>query len=122
MAGVTASGVPLVFGIPEPRTGELQAIVALLLVAAACAGFMVVFLHRPNRPFGLSIASAFGRAPPAPVLYPEYRVDTKGWTLDLLKKLEWRRFEELCAAYFGVLGFAARTTRVAAAGGAAIDL
>jgi restriction system protein len=27
------------------------------------------------------------------------------WTPELLKRLEWRRFEELCAAYFKALGF-----------------
>jgi restriction system protein len=27
------------------------------------------------------------------------------WTPELLKRLEWRRFEELCAAYFEALGF-----------------
>jgi restriction system protein len=35
------------------------------------------------------------------------RVDTAQWTPELLKKLEWRRFEELCAAYFEALGFRA---------------
>ncbi len=33
------------------------------------------------------------------------RFDTESWTLDLLRHLEWRRFEELCAAYFEALGF-----------------
>ena len=31
-------------------------------------------------------------------------VDTAQWTPALLKRLEWRRFEELCAAYFEALG------------------
>ena len=31
--------------------------------------------------------------------------DTAEWTPELLKRLEWRRFEELCAAYFEALGF-----------------
>src|ERR1700704_4523742 len=33
------------------------------------------------------------------------KVDTRKWTPQLLKQLEWRRFEELCAAYFEALGF-----------------
>lgn len=33
------------------------------------------------------------------------RLDTAQWTPELLKRLEWRRFEELCAAYFETLGF-----------------
>ena len=34
------------------------------------------------------------------------RFDTGKWTLELLKQLEWRRFEELCTAYFEALGTA----------------
>ena len=37
------------------------------------------------------------------------KFDTRKWTPALLKHLEWRRFEELCAAYFEALGF---TTRI----------
>jgi restriction system protein len=36
------------------------------------------------------------------------RFDNRKWTLDLLKHLEWRRFEELCAAYYEALGFKTR--------------
>lgn len=31
-------------------------------------------------------------------------LDTRKWSLELLKHLEWRRFEELCAAYFEAAG------------------
>src|SRR5688572_32126947 len=47
-------------------------------------------------------------------------VDTRKWTAPLLKQLEWRRFEELCAAYFQALGF--RTDIVHAGGGVDINL
>jgi restriction system protein len=47
--------------------------------------------------------------------------DNAQWTPELLKRLEWRRFEELCAAYFETLGFRAELAR-AGAGGAAINL
>src|SRR5436190_1024181 len=33
------------------------------------------------------------------------RFDTASWSLEVLKHLEWRRFEELCEAYFEALGF-----------------
>src|SRR5258707_8116314 len=33
------------------------------------------------------------------------RLNTGKWTRELLKHLEWRRLEELCAAYFEELGF-----------------
>lgn len=32
--------------------------------------------------------------------------DTGRWTPELLRRLEWRRFEELCAAYYEASGFA----------------
>lgn len=48
------------------------------------------------------------------------KVDTGRWTPELLKRLEWRRFEELCAAYFEALGF--RAELAGADGGAAINL
>jgi len=32
------------------------------------------------------------------------RFDTRKWSPELLKHLEWRRFEELCAAYFEAAG------------------
>ena len=50
------------------------------------------------------------------------KVDTSKWTLELLKRIEWRRFEELCAAYFEALGFSARTAPSGADGGVGISL
>ncbi|OGA72576.1 MAG: hypothetical protein A3G81_21410 [Betaproteobacteria bacterium RIFCSPLOWO2_12_FULL_65_14] len=50
------------------------------------------------------------------------RFDTKKWTAELLKHLEWRRFEELCAAYYEALGFRAQLTRSRADGGVDIGL
>jgi len=48
--------------------------------------------------------------------------DTTKWNPELLKHLEWRRFEELCIAYFEALGFTPRITRSRADGGADIAL
>src|SRR5712664_378063 len=51
---------------------------------------------------------------------PEHaRFDTRNWTLELLKRLEWRRFEELCAAYFEALGF---TTRISQRANGSADI
>lgn len=45
------------------------------------------------------------------------------WSLELLRQLEWKRFEELCAAYFeAVGGFKARATPLGADGGVDIYL
>jgi restriction system protein len=49
-------------------------------------------------------------------------VDTARWTPELLKRLEWRRFEELCAAYFEALGFSADLAGAGPDGGATINL
>ena len=38
-------------------------------------------------------------------------VDTRTWTAQLLKQLEWRRFEELSIAYFEALGYTASITQ-----------
>jgi restriction system protein len=44
---------------------------------------------------------------PAPIpLLP--KLDTHTWNLELLKRLEWRRFEELCVAYYEALGLQTR--------------
>jgi restriction endonuclease Mrr len=44
------------------------------------------------------------------------------WSLELLQKMEWRRFELLCAAYFEALGFSARTQSHGPDGGIDIHL
>lgn len=44
------------------------------------------------------------------------------WTPELLKRLDWRRFEELCAAYFEALGFRTDLAYSGADGGVDINL
>lgn len=44
------------------------------------------------------------------------------WSLDLLERLEWKRFEYLCAGYFEELEFRAKTIRAGADGGVDIHL
>jgi restriction system protein len=44
------------------------------------------------------------------------------WTPQLLKQLEWRRFEELCAAYFETLGFRTSVAQSGTHGGVDIHL
>lgn len=36
--------------------------------------------------------------------FPRSKLDTRQWSAELLKQLEWRRFEELCAAYYETVG------------------
>jgi restriction system protein len=49
-------------------------------------------------------------------------IDKAQWTPELLRRLEWRRFEELCAAYFEALGFRAELAYAGADASAAIHL
>jgi len=49
-------------------------------------------------------------------------VRTSAWSLALLRALEWKRFEELCAAYFRVLGFGTRLAAPGPDGGVDIHL
>jgi restriction system protein len=45
------------------------------------------------------------------------KLDTRRWNPELLKQLEWRRFEEVCAAYYEALGFAVRLSGAGTAAG-----
>lgn len=53
---------------------------------------------------------------------PEHGIPTSAWSLGLLRALEWKRFEELCAAYFRVLGFRTRLAAPGPDGGVDIHL
>jgi len=65
-------------------------------------------------------------------LYPDWKdasqetrppqVDTRQWNLDLLKALDWKRFELVCAGYFEELGFRAETVRGGPDGGVDVHL
>lgn len=44
------------------------------------------------------------------------------WNQDLLSQLEWKRFEDVVAAYSGMLGYEAKTTRIGADGGVDVQL
>jgi restriction system protein len=87
---------------------KLHALSEILIGAAASA---VSLLRRSRKPVdGLRQSAA------------RSKLDTGRWTPELLKQLEWRRFEELCAAYFETLGFRTRIAQSAAGGGVDIHL
>lgn len=52
----------------------------------------------------------------------EIVIDATFWNIELLRAIEWKRFEELCAAYFEAIGFSAQTTRNGPDGGIDIRL
>ena len=49
-------------------------------------------------------------------------VDKREWSAELLKQLEWRRFEELCVAYLQALGYRASVERSRTQAGVDIQL
>ena len=67
-----------------------------------------------SHPFALA-AKALGRLR---FSFARSKANTASWTPQLLKELEWRRFEELCAAYYETLGFRTDPAPSAAGGGA----
>lgn len=115
-----ALGLPLVLNTSSTLPEVLVAVAALLVVAAIVAAGIVAFLWRPNRPF--SPASSPDGDAAAPARMVQYSLSTRAWSIALLKRLDWRRFEELCAAYFEALGFTAQHNRLAADGATDIDL
>lgn len=64
----------------------------------------------------------------APLVIPSRQPSAKsdpikdGWSLALLKELEWHRFEQVVAAYSRELGYEAKTTRTGADGGVDVQL
>ena len=50
------------------------------------------------------------------------RLDTRKWSAGLLKELEWRRFEEVCVAYYQALGYNTSIEGMGADGGVDIVL
>jgi restriction system protein len=72
----------------------------------------------------LAARLTFPGRPKEPALQAALRLklDTRKWNAELLKQLEWRRFEELCAAYFEAAGYATRIDHASPQGGIEIVL
>jgi len=48
---------------------------------------------------------------------PTNIIDTSQWSIELLKALEWKRFEDVCTEYFTLAGYEAKQTDLGADGG-----
>src|SRR2546425_10085588 len=101
-AAILALGMPVAIAVPRALNGKVYASAAVVLIAAAAAILAAALVRRQG-----------------PAADPS---DAGRWSLELLRRLEWRRFEELCAAYFEALGFTTRQARSGAEGGADIGL
>ena len=69
----------------------------------------------PSTQDNVSIQSVASGVPPRPQR-PE------SWSLDVLDRVEWKRFEDLCCAFYREKGIRAETTRLGADGGIDIHL
>src|SRR5438552_8609440 len=83
-AAILALGVPIAIALPTDLNGKVYASGAVVLIAAAAAILAAALVRRRKEP--AEDPSGTGR-----------------WSLELLRRLEWRRFEELCAAYYEVV-------------------
>ncbi|NOQ93388.1 MAG: restriction endonuclease [Methylophaga sp.] len=53
---------------------------------------------------------------------PSIKTSKQEWSVELIKELEWKRFEELCSGYFSAKGYKAELSRQGADGGIDIYL
>jgi restriction system protein len=80
------------------------------------------FIQGLAKAFAARIASFHPSAEVASLAAARLRFDTRQWNPDLLKQLEWRRFEELCVAYYQALGYNTTIEGMGADGGVDIML
>lgn len=103
-------GIIVVLVAMDTALGVLLGIIAVVIMAR-----VVPALKSPPGSF----ASRLERSEPS---VTGTSISTSRWTIDLLRALEWHRFELLCRAYFEARGFTATTTRFGADGGVDINL
>src|SRR5256885_12255379 len=82
-ATILVLGFPIAIAMPQDLNGKVYASGAVVLIAAAAAILAAALVRRRKEP--AEDPSGTGR-----------------WSLELLRRLEWRGFEELCAAYYEV--------------------
>ena len=115
---------------------QLEAILKVGLVLLICGSAIVVLIaylrRNPRTPRLSSIdtpstlrvrtTSSIPKHPDPAITSQEKPVGNVSlkpteWSLDLIRSLDWKRFEELCAAYFQAKGRNAKVTNIGADGG-----
>jgi len=114
-AAILALGIPIAIALPSDLNAKVYASGAVALIAAAAAILAAALVRRRREPADASRVAAPRSAQDDPS-------GTGRWSLELLRRLEWRRFEELCTAYYDALGFTTTQARSGADGGADIGL
>ena len=103
---VVIAALPLALLLPRTLQGKFYAVLGLPFLAFAAAGLDVLLKRRARRDEPLErVEPELLASRHADPTLPPSGVDTSKWSPELLKRLEWRRFQETCAAYFEVLGF-----------------
>jgi restriction system protein len=101
-----------------PGLRQLLGAFFVLAVGLAALGLVTLivraFWRRRNEQTGEATLSIFRPAVP--------EAPRRGWTIELLRELEWKRFEDVVAAYSRELGYEAKTTRIGADGGVDVQL
>lgn len=117
LAGILLVGWLVAFTVPKSVNGKLFVFIAVMLVAIALFARQLIRSHREkaSRQEELFMERVLreraGAAPALQVAVPAPRsaapapLEAQRWSLALLQRLEPRRLEELCAAYFKLLGF-----------------
>ena len=141
VGGVALILAVLAYTNPEPFKEYVIGFSILIFVTASIIG--LVFLNKKNKSHSIKRKATGIRHPintqsqTERDLYPFSRISDyysskwlseekrnviQGWSIELIKSLEWKRFEELCAGYFNIKGYNARVTRQGADGGVDIHL
>lgn len=125
----------LVFFGP-PVLGQFLAIAGIVILGGGCVvlvGLVIraIIKRRQSKESNWSAVPNVQTAQPVP-LRPTPAVSTPvethvaqdepTWSLELLRELEWKRFEEVVANYFTRQGYLAETTRIGADGGVDVYL
>jgi hypothetical protein len=140
--------VALFFLVVYVYTRRPSASLVILYAALGLAGVVGWFIWRDRRRTGAfeaflqeRVEPVIGAPAPWPALNQDHQRDElydtwkqsssaggsitatpDRWTLDLLRTLEWKRFEDVCSSLFENLGFITRTTRRGADGGVDVHI
>jgi len=99
LLAVCLAGLPFALWLPHTLQGKFYATLALPLIAFAIT-LLAAWLRKRGDGGDTALSSIDLEAWAAPST-----VDATRWSVDLVKRIEWRRFESLLAAYFEALEF-----------------
>ena len=120
--GGSYQGTPLVWQAPSMELLAVLLLIVVVLALRAAKRAVRSSIRRQLRGYARA-ARPWGQDRVEPGLQQgATELDVSSWNLDLLCALEWKRFEQICAAYFEALGLRAKVAREGADGGIDIHL